>query len=692
MSVKNASIPVYTFNPSQGYTGHADHTLAPDQIHQGGTDQDIQGPGCYQQHIAPPPSQGYIRHADHTVAPDQIHQGGTDQDTQGPDNYQQHIALPPPQPAFPKYNDVYISQQPANQPPTSQRKAIQQHSNTNANNIPSQSVSFGNTSIRPLPSASQQQRSYQRPRPQQGNKDTELSRPDIATVTISVTKGRRPSRKEQTTKEGTEMEVADGNLALELPAAGSTIEKLPDGGFAAWRVVAACATLNACSSTCLLMLSVDKKGLEVDIGEDETDSITTACTEIRLLAAPLVAIAIVLLGYRKVAIIGSIMVSVGFFISGFLNADLSGLMGVLLGGIAGLGLACWYLCAIIPILEYFEKRRLIALMLTNLGSIVVIIIIIVLLITGQSLNWEVTFKCMVIPGVLGLIASFFLQPLELKMKDTSGRTFVQTILGVLDIKLFKDFMLYLVMLLYFFDQFGRGIPLSYITPMMSDKSFSLIAQLIQLLLIPVGSLIGYVAVIFWKSKWLIATLLLWGPMDLFVGFLTLQMPAFDKFGWVAAYSVIFGFTQAVVSSLLNNAVPDVFGVHNIRIVEGLLGFSAGLGEIVASPAAEDAISRNDGDEYSAAFYLAASMLLAAGVIALVARYIIVRKTKNNASVSNTGDNDGKEADDDETDGDYRGDKTRRETKNRKQHKADNSNGHDSDVVVEDVDISDTEYM
>ncbi|XP_060072124.1 monocarboxylate transporter 4-like [Ylistrum balloti] len=460
-------------------------------------------------------------------------------------------------------------------------------------------------------------------RQQQGKKNIKPNPTAVATDT--------PHRaNEQSTQEGTEIEVADGNLTLELPAAGSTVEKPPDGGVVAWKIVAACGILNACSTTCVLILSLSNSGLKKDFGEDVIDNITTACLKIQHLA--------------------------------------------------GLGLACWYLCSLIPILEYFERKRLRAITISRLCAIVVSIIIfavyIDLLMKGYMINWRTAFMCMLIPGAVGLSVSIYLQPLQLKMKeDKGGRTFVERTLGISTFQLFKDITFYLVMLAFFFDQFGRGIPADYINALMTDKSFTLMENLIQILLLPFGTLLGAISLFFWKSKGLNVSLLVFGFMDLYVGYLTLQMPAYDKYGWVAVYSITFGITKVIIISLIENTIPDTFGDRNTRIVAGFFGFSAGLGELVASMAAEDANNRYKKDEYSAAFYLAASTILAAGVCALSSRFLLIRKMSKAVASANENDDD--------RDGNDASSSTGCKT-----HKGDNPKNNKN----EDIDITDMEYV
>ncbi|XP_033750335.1 uncharacterized protein LOC117334686 [Pecten maximus] len=514
-------------------------------------------------------------------------QVGPHQGTQGHGYYQSFGAPAPPQPG---QNTVSLRD-----------SALEQNSNNNANRIPGQPTSLSTSNSLALqPSTSQPSNSSQRRNMQQGYNNIQSASSLVAATNKSTRTKRHQSNAGPSKQKGKEIEVADGNLTLELPAAGSTEEQPPDGGAVAWGIVLACTILNACSTTCLMILSFSAESMKDDIGEDETESITTACNEIRLLA--------------------------------------------------GLGLACWYLCAIIPILEYFQRRRLFALVLSNLGSIVSLIIVLVVYVemtkVGNQMNRTNTLQYLAIPGAVGLAASFFLRPLQLRMNDKTGQSFVEATLGVLNLKLFKDLTLYLVMLVYFFDQFGRGIPNSYITVMMTDKEFSIWEIIIQLFMVPAGNLIGLGFLIFWKHKDLLVVLSLWGPMDLFLGFMSLQLPAFDKFGWVAIYSVLFGITQAIATSLLNNTVPDAFGVINIRLVTALLGFTAGVGQIVASPAAEDA--KHEDDDYARPFYVAASMLIIAGVCALLSRYILIRK-KSKESASKVNDQVDNEAggDDDE---------------------------------------------
>ncbi|XP_069138099.1 monocarboxylate transporter 4-like isoform X2 [Argopecten irradians] len=572
-----------------------------------------------------------------------IYLGGAYQGTPGPAYYQPPGVPAPPQPAYPQnYAIKYYN------PTVNIKDCAQGQASVKEGNIVPGSIETAST---PQPSVSQVSRTRTNAA-KEAKKDINATGSREGIAKPSKTTGHDEANAGQPKQKDKEIDVADGNLTLQLPAAGTTEEKPPDGGLTAWKVVLACSILNACSTTCVLILSFSKSSMTADLGEDPTESIITACSQIRLLAAPLVAIAIVKFDYRKVSATGSIMVMIGFFVSGFLPSNVSGLVGVFVGAVAGLGLGCWYICAIIPILEYFQRRRMLALILSNLGSLVIIIIILVVYIeslkTEDQMDWKLTFKCMLVPGAVGLFVSYFIPPLQLHMKDNTGRNFVEKTLGVLDLKLFKELALYLVMLLYFFDQFGRSLPQTYVPAMMKDKNFSPLQTIQQLLLLPAGMLSGYIFLYYWKHRQLLAVLLLWGPMDLLVGYLTLQIPAYDKFGWVAVYTVVFGITE------------------------------------------EYANSRHEEDDYAAAFYVAASMLIVAGVCALLSRFLLLRRKAKESPPDVDGNENSNEEQNKMNNSENKG-----QIANERQDEGDDSNIEDvinaADEIVNEIDITDMEY-
>ncbi|XP_069138100.1 uncharacterized protein [Argopecten irradians] len=491
-----------------------------------------------------------------------IYLGGAYQGTPGPAYYQPPGVPAPPQPAYPQnYAIKYYN------PTVNIKDCAQGQASVKEGNIVPGSIETAST---PQPSVSQVSRTRTNAA-KEAKKDINATGSREGIAKPSKTTGHDEANAGQPKQKDKEIDVADGNLTLQLPAAGTTEEKPPDGGLTAWKVVLACSILNACSTTCVLILSFSKSSMTADLGEDPTESIITACSQIRLLAAPLVAIAIVKFDYRKVSATGSIMVMIGFFVSGFLPSNVSGLVGVFVGAVA-----------------------------------------------------------------------------------------------------------------------GRSLPQTYVPAMMKDKNFSPLQTIQQLLLLPAGMLSGYIFLYYWKHRQLLAVLLLWGPMDLLVGYLTLQIPAYDKFGWVAVYTVVFGITEAIVSSLLNNTVPNTFGVLNTRLVTGLFGFAAGIGKIVASPVAEYANSRHEEDDYAAAFYVAASMLIVAGVCALLSRFLLLRRKAKESPPDVDGNENSNEEQNKMNNSENKG-----QIANERQDEGDDSNIEDvinaADEIVNEIDITDMEY-
>ncbi|XP_052799040.1 uncharacterized protein LOC128230638 [Mya arenaria] len=349
----------------------------------------------------------------------------------------------------------------------------------------------------------------------------------------------------------------------------------------------------------------------------------TTDDEVVLLGAMLA----VFLGYRITSVIGSVLVAAGFIVASFLDEEVA--VTVLSAGVGGIGTALLRVAAIIAVLEYFDELRMRAIVLSGMGAVLINFLMIgITFIDGIDLNWTKTFKFQAIPAGISLVASFALKPLKLKSRrDRRGNQISGCGAKCSDYifsgDLFTDIVFYLVVLVFLLDQTGRPIFSEGMQPIMEEKGFSQIKVDIQPFIENGGALLGLLLLLCWKRHDLPGNLAVLAAMDALIGILSLHVPEMTSYAWAAAYSAIFGFTDGVFASVLQDAIPEGFERRHIRIVAGILGFIGGVGTIASNWIAEALDDKFEGKHVP--FYFSGACLLVAAVLALISRIVVVRR-------------------------------------------------------------------
>ncbi|KAL5005544.1 hypothetical protein ScPMuIL_019000 [Solemya velum] len=446
-------------------------------------------------------------------------------------------------------------------------------------------------------------------------------------------------------KQRTERTIETGGLEVQA-ATGNTVHDPPDGGKRAWLIVLACFFINMCNAIIQQLFMLSKDSMNDDLKDAKVAKMTEVYVDMRAISAPIGAIIAVKFGYRILTIVGGILMIFGFFIASFLDNDSIDGIGFLVAGFGGIGGAFWSLAAIVAVLEYFKTKRIRALLAANCGSVVGALIMMLIFVFGEvKLEWQKTFKAVLAPAGIGIIAGATLVPLKLIMADDSGQTFLARTLGIFSWKLFKKPALFLVMIIFFLENFvGYGVALNKTKRCLvticvaggqyhQSKITTLIGKLdpeleqdeiITIVLVNVAApLVGLLALFFWKNKELAIVLIWLGPVNLLCGTLANIAPSLDSFGLVLGYVIIYGVCSGLFTTILNNAVPESFGAEHIRIVEGLLGFAAGVGVICSGPADE---SINEEYDWESSFHLGGSLLILSGICALVSYYVLKKQT------------------------------------------------------------------
>lgn len=428
-----------------------------------------------------------------------------------------------------------------------------------------------------------------------------------------------------------------------------TVEDPPDGGVWAWIIVLACGVLHLCSElvyyifydTIVIGRLRNVRLVLYSVAPESTYEDFQVFEDVRLAGVMIAAIASVFVGYRIVAVFGSVLVLAGFLSASFVNpGDNIELMGFLVGFLGGLGCAFWRFTAIVAVLEYFKKWRLTAIILSGFGRVIGIFIGYAILAEPlrklrdadstkadieSMTHWHIYYKCVCAPAGVAFFTSMAISPLPLIKDHRHIRDCVDA-LKLRSLSFCRAGILLLTLTVYGIYYFGENLPMPYMIywmdrlfdPLGSGDRFTTEHILIAIFLFACGVTVGYVILAFWPSKKKFhPTMITMGCILLVLGLLTLQLPMFHSpyISYIAAYTAILGAAQVIFESILRYVIPIAFSRQYIRWVEGLLGLFAGSATI-ANNFIADSLDEKEGG-INNVFYFAGSAFLFAGLIAVV---------------------------------------------------------------------------
>ncbi|XP_060077417.1 monocarboxylate transporter 12-like [Ylistrum balloti] len=345
-------------------------------------------------------------------------------------------------------------------------------------------------------------------------------------------------------------------------------------------------------------------------------------------------------GCRRVTESGSVIVSVGLFLSSFSqNLDVMILCYSIIGGI---GFGLFYLPSIVIIGEYFDKRRSLAtgLAVCGVGTFVFAPITEYFL---ETYMWRGTLWIMSAIILNGIIVSTTYRPLQTDVnRNTTKRSEVDSkpnqddttrnsstccqqicssINATLDLSLLKSPTMLLYGASCFFVMFGYFVPSNFLPAWASEVNLSTAQGTFLISLMGVSNtitrvLVGYITDRPWANCLIIySTALLIGGMS------TCFVPFFITYEILVIYAIIFGAVKAVFFCLRSILMAELLGIHRLNSSFGLAGLCMGLSTYVGSPIA-GALSDMSGN-YNMAFYFGGISLGIGGLLCLPLRRISV---------------------------------------------------------------------
>ncbi|KAJ6440072.1 major facilitator superfamily transporter [Purpureocillium lavendulum] len=399
---------------------------------------------------------------------------------------------------------------------------------------------------------------------------------------------------------------------------------VPDGGFAAWSVIAACAVVSFWFTGVSYSWGVMQSALVADGVASASTLSWVGSIPPTLIAACAVPNARLVraVGLRAVALAGVGIIVVAEIASGFCARSVPGLF-VAAGALLGLGMSlCFTTCAVTPA-QYFHKRRGLANGVVfaggGLGGATVTILQGVLI---QRFGVAWTYR------VMGLVALATGVPAALVIKERNTATVAAgqpsaSSVGRVEWQLFRDARFLLIFLTGVIATFPLLVP-AFFLPLYA-QSLGLSASVGAGLLagFNFSSALGRVLCGLASDRLGSLNTLLLTLVTSGAGMLILW-PASTTLGPLAVFAVLNGASNGGFFATMPTVVGNVFGSARVAVALGMVVTGWGPGYLMGAPIAGYLLDAYGGQDnglqaYRPAMFYAGSLALGAAVLVVVMR-------------------------------------------------------------------------
>ncbi|XP_067676376.1 monocarboxylate transporter 13-like [Haliotis asinina] len=344
---------------------------------------------------------------------------------------------------------------------------------------------------------------------------------------------------------------------------------------------------------------------------------------------------ILVFGYRCTAVAGSLVVGLGILGSYFCDHSNVVLISFLYGALTGIGQNMMYVSSFSAVLEYFKRRRLIALALVSIGNLLVIVPFVVLMVlvfpsAGMANSRSYFIMQFAVTGLL-IPVSLMLKPLHLRMKGPVGGSLVSRQLGIQNLTIYKKPVLYTVTVTFFFWEGGYEIISKKLPgfkglisiPNMAD---GLLLTLILSVAVLLGVCIAFCAGRCIRQRSAVIIFCVSCVSICFCSFLASQM---NKEIYATVYSAVVGLLKGFTDPIILFTIPMFIGDNNISIGIGMVTVGQGLGKFLLPYLSDEIEGRTE--KMDTPFYLVGGLYLMSCATMLVTYGIHKRAKIEDAS-------------------------------------------------------------
>ncbi|XP_060556487.1 uncharacterized protein LOC132717110 [Ruditapes philippinarum] len=418
--------------------------------------------------------------------------------------------------------------------------------------------------------------------------------------------------------------------------------------------VVVCFVINLIVQTHLSMVDIaitDTDLLEtLDVDTSEANSANNIFKSLTNVYAPLALFLMSKSSYRTTVAVGSLLICVAFANISFLNKGPEGTISwywqVWLCGPVALGVSCLKLGAMIPVLEYFKRDRMKALVITRIGTVLGASATIGIKF-ADSLSWRTLFRINAGLCVPCLAIAFILKDIVIteKMKKENDRNektnenkeededkkgcsgiIKEFLKNTFRIPVLKDKTFWITVVVFFFFSFGTSLPtfsLPEISSQMQEQLAPPVDSFYEVLSANVGTLLGLILTYLLKSLpcvesyrnrkrnmgFVFSIITLSGYIMAILSIVTQE-----NFVYYIIYILVLTIFEVLTENFRDESMPPAFGRFNIRLTQGFLQMSVGLGGLSAS-AFQNGIDKADNDGgWKLNFRLGGGFLLISGSI------------------------------------------------------------------------------
>ncbi|XP_046581724.1 monocarboxylate transporter 4-like [Haliotis rubra] len=322
---------------------------------------------------------------------------------------------------------------------------------------------------------------------------------------------------------------------------------------------------------------------------------------------------VLLFGYRCTALAGSLVVGLGILGAYFCDHSNIVLVSFLYGVLTGIGQNMIYVSSLSAVMEYFKRKRLIALTLLSIGNLLVIVPFVLLMVLVFPSAGMVNSRSYFILqfAVTGLLipVSLMLKPLHLRIKGPAGGSLISRQLGIQGLTIYKKPVLYTVTLTFFFWDGGFEIINKKVPGFKGLISIPNMADgLLLTLILSVAVLLG-VCIAFCTGRFIQqrATVIIFCVNCVSICFFCFLASQLSKETYATVYSAVVGLLKGFTDPIILFTIPMFVGDNNMSIGIGMVTLGQGLGKFLLPYLADEIEGRTKKLDLS--FYLVGGLYL-----------------------------------------------------------------------------------
>ncbi|XP_048240619.1 uncharacterized protein LOC124126768 [Haliotis rufescens] len=349
---------------------------------------------------------------------------------------------------------------------------------------------------------------------------------------------------------------------------------------------------------------------------------------------------VMLFGYRCTAVAGSLVIGCGILGTYFCDHSNIALVAFLYGVLTGIGQSMINVSGLSAVLEYFKRKRVIALILLSIGNLLMTLLAVLLMVlvfpsVGMDNSRSYFIMQFVITGLLVPI-SLMLKPLNLRMKGSAGRSLISRQMGIKCFVVYKNPALYTVTLAFFFWEAGFAIINKKLPGFKGLISIPNMPDgMLLTLILSVALMLGIgIACFFIKTTRLRTTIIIFCVNCVIICFFSVLASQLYKEIYATVYSAVVGLFKGFTDPVMLFTVPVFVGETNVAIGIGMVTVGQGLGSFIL-PYLADEIDRRT-KKLDLCFYLVGGLYLLASA-AMLLTYVLHKRAKVEDSTARKSD-------------------------------------------------------